>query len=178
MSVKLLVNKLELNNKKWFRKLVRWLGGKLVPNFSVEELVVVVSDDVTGDNNVYHLIGEEFDEYVVVDNSTISKYSVDEYGKLVKVLYKNVNMCGISCNSRAFKIDNIRFTKDSFSVDGNSVSELLLDTFENEVEEYLDFGNVVITGIDGKYNVSVTYVSTDEDKYKSLKEKFYDMLHA
>lgn len=177
MNLKLIINRIELNNKNWFRKVVRWLGGKLVPNFSVEELVVIVPHD-SGNHKIYHLIGESFDEYILVDNSTVKKDYIDEYGKLVKVLYKNVNTCTLNCRGRAFKVDSISFAKDSFTIANKDNVELVLDLFEHDVEEYLTFGNVFVYGTNGVYNVSSTFLESEADKYYKLKRSYKDELYT
>ena len=177
MNLKLIINKIELNNKSWFRRAVRWLGGKLVPNFSVEELIVVVPSD-SGNHRTYHIIGESFDEYILINNSTVKKDYVDEYGKLVKTLYKNVNTCTLNCKDKAFKVDSISFSKDVFTVVNKGNVELVLDLFEHDVEEYLSFGNVFVHGTNGVYNVSATFLDTETSKYNKIKEKYKDELYT
>lgn len=173
----LFINKLELNNRVWLRKLARGLGLKLVPNFDVEELVMV--NPVEGTRIV--LIGDSMDDYECIQNNDQifkSKYMVDENYKLVQVLYKDVDACTMWCESRIKKIDKLKVIKTEFVVEGSEENDLILDMFQREVDEYLKCADMRIDSYDGVYTVKIKYINTDEKAYNKIKEKYGRKLHT
>ena len=173
----LLINRLELNNRKWLRKLVRGLGMKLVPNFDVEELIMV---DPTEDSMIL-VIGDSMDDYECLVNNEqtfISKYTVDENYKLVQVLYKDLDACTMWCGSRIKEINKIKVVETEFTVEASQENDLVLNMFEREVTEYLKCADVEVTGKDGIYTVKVRHINTDESAYNKIKDKYGRKIHT
>lgn len=174
---KLFINRLELNNRVWFRKVVRGLGGKLLPNFDVEELFVVNPDD----NVCAVIIGESIDDYECIVNNKqvfISKYEVNTSFSLVDVFYKDLDACTMWCESRIRKIDGLKIVKIAFDVDWNIENDLVIDMFKREVEEYLKCASVLATIKDGTMTVKVRYISSDEKAYNKIKDKYGRKLYT
>lgn len=124
-----MINRLELNNKTWLRKSCRWLGLKLVPNFEVEELYIIL------DTVSYVVIGEsgngEYEAYVngTTDVCYLDRWTVDNDSKLVKVVYKNLKTCAISCTKREDIINGLTTEYVEFTVTGTAETERALDIF-------------------------------------------------
>lgn len=170
----LFIDRLELNNKVWFRKLVRWLGGELIPNFEVEELRMI-SPRIGGQG--LFIIGDSSGEYECVSVSQgntyfVSKWEIDEHYKLASVTYKNLKACPVTCESRIKTMDTLKMVGVKFEVPRKDENDLLLDLFTQEVEQYLKCATVYIYGNDDCYEVRVIYLNTDEKKYNKIKEKY------
>lgn len=176
------LDRLELNNKTWFRKLVRVLGGNLVPNFEVEELVLVCMDANSIDS--IYVIGDSMGEYECVDVlsgevSFRNKYEIDEDYKVVSVLYKGLSYCPITCEARVRQMDKVRTVKVSFDVVDTEENDLVIDVFKQEVEQCLK-GAYVEAWRSGKglCEVRVAYLKEDEAKYSRIKDKYDRKLQA
>ena len=167
-----MINRLELNNKTWLRKACRWLGIKLVPNFEVEELYVILKEET------YVVIGEssngEYEAYTLGNNMVcyLDRWEVDDDSKLVKVIYKNLNTCTISCNKREDVINGLTTEYAEFTVTGTEETERALDMFEREVEEYLDYGDVDIDGFNGVFTVKCKYLVKDRKTFNIIRKKY------
>lgn len=176
----LFIDRLELNNKVWFRKLVRWLGGELIPNFEVEELRMMHPRSIG--QGVY-VIGESGGEYECVSISHgnvyfIDKWEIDQEYRLINVVYKNLKSCPVTCESRIKTMDKLKMVEVKFEVPKSDGNELLLDMFTQEIEQYLKCAIVYTYGDDESYSVSVKYLSTDESKYNKIKDKYARKLYT
>lgn len=170
----LFIDRLELNNKVWFRKLVRALGGELIPNFEVEELRMMCP---RSENQDVYLIGESAGEYECVSISHgnvyfIDKWEIDQEYRLINVVYKNLKSCPVTCESRIKTMDKLKMVEVKFEVPRSEGNELLLDMFTQEVEQYLKCATVYTYGNDEAYTVRVKYLSSDEKKYNKIKDKY------
>jgi len=177
--LELMIKRLELNNKVCLRKVCRWLGMELVPNFEVEELYVAIRNDGWDmEPTIYVVIGEssngEYEAYRLNSSSVVylDKWMVDTDGKVIKVVYKDLKTCMVSCESRSKIINNLTTEYMEFTVSGNEDTELALDMFEKEIEEYLDFGNVAIDGTNGVYKVKCKYLVKDRKAFNSIKGRY------
>ena len=176
------LDRLELNNKVWFRKLVRVLGGNLVPNFEVEELVVVHTD-VNSIDKLY-LIGDSMGEYECVDVVSgevmfRDKYEIDEDYKVVGVLYKSLNSCPITCEARVRQMDKVRTVRVSFDILDTEENDLIVDVFKQAVEQCLKGSYVEAwRAANGLCEVRVAYLKGDEKKYNKIKAKYDRKLQA
>ena len=175
------LDRLELNNKVWFRKLVRALGGELVPNFDVEELYVILGYDC-GTTRRLVVIGDDGYEYEAYDAGSkpvfIAKGDVDINGHILKVVYKDINHCTVVCMNRAVIINEISKTiTTKFECQASEDNDLYLDMFEKEVENYMKFGNVLITGSEGMYLVTCIYLASESKMFNKIKAKYDRKLH-
>lgn len=177
--LELMIRRLELNNRIWLRKVCRLLGIELVPNFEVEELYVAIrNDEVDMEPTIYVVIGEssngEYEAYRLSSSSVVylDKWMVDTDGKVIKVVYKDLKTCMVSCESRSEVINNLTTEYMELTVSGNDDTELALDMFEKEIEEYLDFGNVSIDGTNGVYKVKCKYLVKDRKAFRSIKGRY------
>ena len=167
-----MINRLELNNKAWLRKACRWLNIKLVPNFEVEELYVILGPEV------YVIIGESsdgsYEAYIqgTTDVRYLDRWTVDDDSKLVKVVYKNLKTCTISCAKREDVINGLTTEYVEFTVTGTEETDRALDMFEREVEEYLDYGDVQIDGTNGVFTVECKYLVKDRKTFNIIRKKY------
>lgn len=175
------VDSLELNNKVWFRKLVRWLGGRLLPNFDVEEIVMTNRTPAAYIQSKYVLIGESMNEYEVYDPDVgsrfVDKWRIDEECTVTDVLYKDIDTCSVVCSSRLEQLQKWESTTLDFvwtkpDTMNKEDFELLIDKMEEELLKKTKTTSMWARGTNGVFEIRLIYSKAESKKVNKIKGKY------
>ena len=189
---KKLINKAELNNKVWFRKLVRALGGRLLPNFDVEEIVMTRRDASYDTNHTVMLIGEDRDEYECFTTDPYfknggirwrEKWTIDDEYTVTDVIYKELNTCTLICGSRIEQLakwekETMEFTWSKPDGMDKELFELTIDLLEEELLKHTKTSSFYTSGNNGVFNIRIHYSRVESKLVNEIKRKFDGKLYS